>query len=112
MKSIVFSGIMYALGFVGLVSFGLALCSVRQAIKNWSEVGALYKFSSLSLHVVFFAFAGGIALRVFRCLTSSYCGPGVASGWIYLAILGFAYLGLILGARLVAYLTLKRSAAV
>ena len=44
MKSVVFSGIVYALGFIGLVSFGLVLCSVRQAIKNWSEVGTLYKF--------------------------------------------------------------------
>ena len=112
MKSVVFSGIVYALGFIGLVSFGLVLCSVRQAIKNWSEVGTLYKFFFLFLHAAFLALAGGIALRVFRCLTSSYCGPGVASGWIYLAILGLAYLGLMLGVRLITYLTLRRSAAI
>lgn len=112
MKSAVLSGIMYVLGFVGLVSFGLALCSVRQSIKNWREVSGPCKIFSVFLHFVFFALAGGIALRIFKCFTSSYCGPGVASGWIYLAILGLAYLGLILGVRLIAYLTLKRSAAV
>ena len=110
MKQVVFSGIMYALGFVGLFSFGLALCSLRQAIKNWSEVGSLHKFLSLSLHLIFFALAGVGALRIFKCLTRSYCGPGVASGWIYLAILGLAYVGLILGIRLVTYVTARITA--
>jgi hypothetical protein len=33
-----------------------------------------------------------ITMRIFRCLTETYCGPGVASGWIYLAMLGVVYL--------------------
>ncbi|MCC8362744.1 hypothetical protein LK996_06600 [Lysobacter sp. A6] len=32
-----------------------------------------------------------IAIRVHRCLASQYCGPSVASGWLYLAFLGLAY---------------------
>ena len=33
-----------------------------------------------------------VTWRVSRCLATTYCGPGVASGWIYLAMLGSAYL--------------------
>ena len=33
-----------------------------------------------------------ITARIFKCLTETYCGPGVASGWTYLAMLGVVYL--------------------
>ena len=33
-----------------------------------------------------------IASIIYSCLTSAYCGPNIASGWLYLAVLGSAYL--------------------
>jgi hypothetical protein len=34
-----------------------------------------------------------VGMRIYKCLTGSYCGPGIANGWLYLALLGVSYLG-------------------
>jgi hypothetical protein len=41
-----------------------------------------------------------IGTRIFKCLTGGYCGPGIASGWLYLAMLGGVYLGFEVGSYL------------
>ncbi len=30
--------------------------------------------------------------RMFHCLTETYCGPGIASGWLFMALWGAVYL--------------------
>ncbi len=52
-----------------------------------------------------------LVARVFRCLTETYCGPGIASGWLYRAFVGIVYLGfeLITG---IALLVARRSVRV
>ncbi|NHZ38097.1 hypothetical protein [Massilia rubra] len=91
------SAAVYLLGFVGLAAAGLL------PYRSWllmidvfkTEVPLARKRSVL----VVAALTSAIALwsdiqvvgRVFACLTEAYCGPGVASGWGYLAMLGAVY---------------------
>ena len=91
--------LLYVLGGVGLLSIGIVPFRVWQLSGAWmrqmKDKNGSYRFikflAFLSLIAIF-----GLDLVVFakvaRCLTSAYCGPGVASGWIYLAVLGAAYI--------------------
>ncbi len=84
----------HALGFVGLASIGLI------PLRVWQVMRRALAFKRSRLLIVFLVLIAAIALwgdaqittRIFKCLTESYCGPGVASGWIYLAMLGVVYL--------------------
>ncbi|EAA3799128.1 hypothetical protein DOQ73_22960 [Salmonella enterica subsp. enterica] len=93
-----FRNFIYLLGFIGLAAIGLLL------LRTWQVVSSTIVHKSLSFHGKFltgFALLVVLAalwsevkvvVRIFRCLTETYCGPSVASGWIYLAALGAVYL--------------------
>jgi hypothetical protein len=87
----------YALGFAGIFSIGLIPVRFWQVMKIMARnISERKKFSLPELMLALFASAAllinaSIIARIFRCLTSTYCGPGVSSGWIYLAILGAVY---------------------
>jgi hypothetical protein len=91
------STLVYFLGFVGLAAAGLL------PYRSWLLMTDVFK-TQLPLArkrsvLVVAALISAIALwsdiqvvgRVFACLTEAYCGPGVASGWGYLAMLGAVY---------------------
>lgn len=90
--------LIYALGFVGLVSVGLL------PLRSWQLLRSVFRDRPLRMpRKVLAAFAVlvtaavlwsdvHITARIFRCLTETYCGPSIASGWIYLAMLGVVYL--------------------
>lgn len=91
------SAVVYLLGFVGLAAAGLL------PYRSWLLMIDVFKADvpqvrKRSVFVVA-ALTSAIALwsdiqvvgRVFACLTEAYCGPGVASGWGYLAMLGVVY---------------------
>lgn len=98
MSASFFSSLINAVGFVGLVSVGLLPLRSWQVLRDFFRDG----ISSLrrkfllviALFIVVFSIWSNvqITLRIFRCLTGTYCGPGVASGWAYLAMLGAVYL--------------------
>ncbi|MBB2486992.1 hypothetical protein H5407_17320 [Mitsuaria sp. WAJ17] len=88
----------YLLGFIGLAATGLV------PYRSWLLIIELIKSEGRrrrrrSVLVVAAVISAGalwsdiqIGARVFTCLTEAYCGPGVASGWGYLAMLGVVYL--------------------
>jgi hypothetical protein len=84
----------HALGFVGLASIGLI------PLRVWQVLRRALAFKKPRLLIAFLALMAAMALwgdaqitaRIFKCLTENYCGPGIASGWIYLAMLGVVYL--------------------
>jgi hypothetical protein len=83
----------YALGFVGLAA--ISLIPIRSWVLFRNFFGSRSKLVSViigSLACLMFAFEEKIVFRVFHCLMGKYCGPGVAHGWILLAMLGAAYL--------------------
>jgi hypothetical protein len=98
MSALLISMCIYLLGFIGLTAIGILPLRSWQVLRNAFKNNAQQKqkkmlvafavimtVSSLWIDVL-------IALRIFRCLTETYCGPGVASGWAYLAMLGVVYL--------------------
>jgi len=97
MSAWLFTALIYLFGFIGLASIGLL------PFRAWHALRSAFKGSSFptsrTASLVFIALIAAIALwadmqitvRIFKCLTESYCGPGVASGWTYLAMLGVVY---------------------
>ena len=98
MSTSFFSACIYFIGFVGLASVGLL------PFRSWKILRVIFKngyMGSLKKALAVFVVLMAVAVlwvdvqtvaRIFRCLTERYCGPGVASGWVYLAILGAVYL--------------------
>lgn len=95
--TILFSTLVYILGFVGLAAITLI------PLRAWQFLRAYFSrdtFGSAKLSRVLVALLFGVALvadvkiiaRIFHCLTGAYCGPTVAHGWIFLAMLGVVYL--------------------
>jgi hypothetical protein len=87
----------YALGFVGLAAISLI------PLRSWFLLRPFFgRHSSSSVKAVpvligvlaglTLVFEAKIVFRVFYCLIGEYCGPSVAHGWIFLAMLGTAYL--------------------
>lgn len=93
-----FTALIYVFGFVGLASLGLLPLRVWKVLRSAFK-GSLLPTSRLA-SLVFIALMAAVALwadmqitiRIFKCLTESYCGPGVASGWTYLAMLGAVHI--------------------
>lgn len=86
----------YLLGFVGLASIGLI------PLRSWQALGLALGRGSLRPNTVFVILISLLAAeavlsdikitaRILTCLTESYCGPSVASGWTYLTMLGVVY---------------------
>lgn len=90
--------LIYMLGFIGLASIGLFPIRSWQLLKSMLRDRPLQmRRKALAVFALLIAAVGlwsdvYIAIRLFRCLTETYCGPSVASGWIYLAMLGVVYL--------------------
>ena len=92
-----FTALIYVFGFVGLASIGILPPRAWKALRSVFE-GSLAP-TPRTASLVFIALMAAVALwaemqitiRIFRCPTESYCGPGVASGWAYLAMLGAVY---------------------
>lgn len=98
MKEIAIDIVLYVSGAIGLFSIGIIPLRVAQLWRRWLK--ELPDRTRSTLHLIFIAVVPTLALlwlhlvvlfRVVRCLTSMTCGPGVASGWLYLAVLGIAY---------------------
>ena len=93
-NSLISDTLTYVLGFVGLAAISLL------PLRSWLVVRSALRISRLKTVTTFIVllvmatlwFDVIITTRVFKCLTDSYCGPNVASGWIYLAMLGTVYL--------------------
>lgn len=82
----------YLAGWVGLFAVGAIpprSWSVMRKVVNEKRGASFF----LMVVIVSAAVAMDVVIvsRIFTCLTQPYCGPGVASGWIYLATLGSAY---------------------
>jgi hypothetical protein len=94
----VISVLIYLLGFIGLASIGLLPLRSWQVLKNVFRRGvSSTSRKALTTFVVLVAAAAlwsdiQITTRIFKCLTETYCGPSIASGWTYLAMLGVVYL--------------------
>jgi hypothetical protein len=89
--------VLYAFGFVGLVAIVLIpIRSVQLLHKNhllWSQ-SKFGKFAILAVAILVigaFWLEIEVIAKVFQCLTSDHCGPGRATGWIHLAVLGVYY---------------------
>ena len=87
----------YLFGFIGLASIGLLPLRSWQVLR--SIRGGTSQTSGKLLAVIAVLVTAAalwsdvqITVRIFRCLTQTYCGPSVASGWTYLAMLGVVYL--------------------
>lgn len=92
------SALIYLLGFIGLASVGLLPLRSWQVLRNFFRSGAPPSLRKVLLTFAVLVAAAAlwsdvqITARIFKCLTETYCGPGIASGWTYLAMLGAVYL--------------------
>lgn len=96
-KPMVSNGLFYLLGLIGLAAIGLIPLRSLQIIKRISRwdlqkiPAKLFFFVGiLSVFVILFVDVE-ISKRIVRCLTDDYCGPSTGSLWVYLAMLGTAY---------------------
>lgn len=97
------------LGFVGICAVGLIPLRVwligRTLVAGQLQGRALLTRLLASILAIAALLIDVFTVRVlFHCLTSQYCGPGVASGWIKLAMLGVVYLVLELSLSLLRIL--------
>lgn len=91
------SAAVYLLGFFGLAAAGLLPYRSCVLMIDVFKI----EMPRVRKHLLFVvaALTSAIALwseiqvvgRVFACLTEAYCGPSIASGWGYLAMLGIVY---------------------
>lgn len=98
MSTLIYSLLFEILGFVGLASVGII------PYRSWPILKTILKFNTqntqsrtkatfltiLILTVIYTDVR--VSLIAFNCLTKIYCGPNIATGWIYLATLGCIYL--------------------
>lgn len=98
MKMPLLSWLIYLLGFIGLASIGLLPLRSWQVLRNVLKSGAVHMpRKAAAAFAMLIATAAvwsdvQITARIFKCLTETYCGPSIASGWTYLAMLGVVYL--------------------
>jgi hypothetical protein len=90
------AGALYVAGAIGLLAVGLVptrvLAVLRSLARSTARIVWAWRVVLLAASAAAIVVDLTIGWRVFRCLTGRYCGPGVASGWTYLAILGLCYL--------------------
>ena len=99
MNTSLLSGLIYLLGFIGVAAIGLL------SVRSWQVLRVVLRnrpartldgvLAALAILITGAALWSDlqITVRIFKCLTEAYCGPGVASGWAYLAMLGAVYIG-------------------
>jgi len=87
------SALFFLLGYIGLGAVGLL------PYRSWRMMQLLLKgrkkrtekaLNVLALAIIIVALWADfqVASRIHQCLNDTYCGPSVASGWIYLSMLG------------------------
>lgn len=89
----------YTLGVIGLLAIGVIPLRLISMLRQrrpradgnvslrlviWS-LGLLACFAALVLDVL-------VIVRLVKCLTSTVCGPGVATGWFNVSLLGATYI--------------------
>lgn len=87
----------YVLGFVGLAAITLIPIRSWQLLCKHFTRNASVAHRALSALIMVLACIALVAdfnvvKRLFRCLLGEYCGPSIAHGWIFLAMLGVGYL--------------------
>lgn len=96
MSAVVARNLAFFLGFIGLASVGLIY------FRSWQISILVFRRDAQKTSVVssilVILLTGGVLwwdtktmVKIFKCLTETYCGPNVASGWAYLASLGAIY---------------------
>ena len=95
---LLFTTSIYALGFMGVLAITLLPLRTFLVLRNnshhWHKpTGKAVLLTVVATAVAAIALSAPLAARVFRCLTETYCGPSIASGWLYLAYIGAFYLG-------------------
>lgn len=89
---------LYLLGGVGLLAIGIIPFRVVQMVRSgfiFAKRKGSSRYLSLLIAVALVALLcldAFVFARVAHCLTSVHCGPGVASGWLAVALLGAAYI--------------------
>lgn len=97
MKELSVDLVLYLLGGVGLLAIGIIPFRVTQMVRSgviFAKRSGPSKYLSLLIAVALLALVcldAFVFARVTHCLTSVHCGPGVASGWLAVALLGAAY---------------------
>ncbi|MFP1677893.1 hypothetical protein ACLD02_04295 [Alloalcanivorax sp. C16-2] len=98
MKADIFSGLIYLLGFIGLFAIGLFPVRFWRTLRNISFRFPSEPYKKIAPYMVVLAISATLWVeirmisRMFHCLTETYCGPGIASGWFYMALWGAVYL--------------------
>lgn len=92
-----YSAVVYILGFVGLAAISLIplrswLLWRKHSARHVTRSARLLSALVGLLAILALAADLKIVLRIFQCLTGEYCGPSIAHGWIFLAMLGAGYL--------------------
>jgi hypothetical protein len=97
MKELAVDIALYFLGGVGLLAIGIIPFRVVQMVRrgiNFAERRGPSRYLSPLIAVALLALVcldAFVFARVVHCLTSVRCGPGVASGWLAVALLGATY---------------------
>lgn len=100
MKELAANVALYFLGGVGLLAIGVIPLRVAAVLRSELSLASgpgARRHLRVPIFVMQFAILcldAWIFTRVAKCLTSMYCGPGVASGWISLAALGISYIAM------------------
>lgn len=98
MKTLTYSFLFEVLGFIGLASVGIIPYRSWSILKTILIVDAQHPRSGIEATTLTIIIVAAIytdiriSLITFKCLTQTYCGPNIATGWIYLAALGITYL--------------------
>ena len=98
MSTNIFSNFINLFGFIGLAAIGILPLRIWITLLHISKKKNIKPQEKIltGLSLIFIAAAilseATIVDRIFRCLTKNYCGPLIASGWIYLAAFGAVYL--------------------
>ena len=98
MSSLILAWTIHGLGFVGLAAVGLLPLRVFHELRNGFKKGFCRARNKPLAGIMILASVGSlssdvwIVMLVRECLVGNYCGPNLASGWAYLAIMGVVYL--------------------
>ncbi|MEX8506321.1 hypothetical protein [Leptothrix ochracea] len=98
MNDLLQEALFFLLGFLGLGAVGLlpyrSWQLLRFCLGRRSQSASQKVMITWALATVVTALGADlqIASRIYRCLNETYCGPNIASGWIYLSMLGIVYL--------------------
>ena len=89
----------YTLGVIGLLAVGIIPVRLMSLLRlRRSPKGAKLSLQLVAWHAGFLACVAALVIdvmvvvRLAKCLTSTVCGAGVATGWFHASFLGAVYL--------------------